>query len=159
MGGGKKRSVQIFSPCKGLEFEKREVQEMFHFLDAAGLTKVEDGELSLAFLPGDQHTRLHADFMGDPTPTDVITFPGESGEGMAGEICVSIDAAWEYARSHPGAFENELTLYLIHGYLHLAGYRDGKEDERRKMKNREQICLSALAKNGKIPFFTYNPDA
>ncbi len=132
---------------------------MFHFLDAAGLTQVKDGELSLAFLRGDRHTRLHADFMGDPTPTDVITFPGDSGEGMAGEICVSIDAAWEYARSHPGAFENELTLYLIHGYLHLAGYKDGKEEERREMRNREQICLSSLAKNGKIPLFTYNPDA
>ena len=132
---------------------------MFHFLDAAGLTQVKDGELSLAFLRGDRHTRLHADFMGDSTPTDVITFPGDSGEGMAGEICVSIDAAWEYARSHPGAFENELTLYLIHGYLHLAGYKDGKEEERREMRNREQICLSSLAKNGKIPLFTYNPDA
>ncbi len=131
---------------------------MFHFLDAAGLTQVEDGELSLAFLNGEQHGRLHADFMGDPTPTDVITFPGDFRAGLAGEICVSIDAAWEYAHSHPDTFENELTLYLIHGYLHLAGFGDKKEDERREMRNQEQICLSALAKNGKIPLFTYHPD-
>ncbi|MBC9867913.1 MAG: rRNA maturation RNase YbeY [Opitutae bacterium] len=128
---------------------------MFHFLDATGLWLVEVGELSLAFLNGEQHGRLHADFMGDPTPTDVITFPGDPRAGLAGEICVSIDAAWEYARSHPDSFENELTLYLIHGYLHLAGFKDGKEEERREMRDQEQICLSALVKNGKIPLFTY----
>lgn len=155
MGGSKIRSVQIFSPCKAFKFERREVEEMFHFLDATGIGQVEVGELSLAFLNGEQHSRLHADFMGDPTPTDVITFPGDFRAGLAGEICVSIDAAWEYARSRPDSFRNEITLYLIHGFLHLAGYKDGKEEERREMRNQEKICLSALAKEGKIPLFTY----
>ena len=159
MGKGTERSVQIFSPCKGLDFDRGEVEEMFHFLDAAGLARVGEGELSLAFLPGDQHSRLHADFMGDPTPTDVITFPGDSGADLAGEICVSIDAAREYVGACAGAFQNELTLYLIHGYLHLAGYRDETREERQAMREREKICLSALANNGKIPFFTYQPDA
>ena len=158
MGGGKKRNVQIFSPCKALKFEVRAVEAMFHCLDDSGLLQVADGELSLAFLNRGEHRRIHADFLNDPSPTDVITFPGDAREDLAGEICVSIDAAWEYARSHALKFENELTLYLVHGYLHLAGYKDKKDHEIQEIKNQEQICMSTLAKQGKIPLFMYQPD-
>src|SRR5665213_4112481 len=79
-------------------------------------------ELSIVFLTDPALAGLHAGFMGDPTPTDVITFAGEPALGSAGEICVSADAAARYA---PGRdFSLELTLYLVHGWLHLAGHDD-----------------------------------
>ena len=37
--------------------------------------------------------KIHADFMNDPTATDVITFAGDTAAGLAGEICVSADTA------------------------------------------------------------------
>ncbi|MDI1248541.1 MAG: rRNA maturation RNAse YbeY, partial [Lacunisphaera sp.] len=54
------------------------------------------GELSLVFLTDPALAQIHADFMADPTATDVITFEGDAAAGLAGEICVSADTAARY---------------------------------------------------------------
>lgn len=151
----KKRNVQIYSPCKALEFDSRAVAAIFHFLDETVPYRIPPGELSLAFLNQEAHGQLHADFLDDPGATDVITFPGETEEGMAGEICVSIDTAKSYSESHNIDFSAELCLYLIHGWLHLAGFDDLSEKDHQAMKKEEQVCLSALETKGIVPLFKY----
>jgi probable rRNA maturation factor len=61
--------------------------------------------------------RVHGDFLGDPTQTDVITFP-------YGEILVCPAVAREQSPGHGLAMEEEVLLYALHGLLHLAGYDD-----------------------------------
>ena len=53
----------------------------------------------------------------------VVTATGafDPAFGTAGEICVSADTAATYARTQARDFSAELTLYLVHGWLHLAG--------------------------------------
>ena len=111
--------------------------------------------MSLAFLEAEAHNQLHAKFLNDPSPTDVITFPGNTEEDIAGEICVSIDTAYSYAKIHDIDFSQELTLYLVHGWLHLAGFNDQDEKERQTMKKEEKECISILETNGMIPMFKY----
>ena len=41
-------------------------------------------------------------------------------------------------------FSRELSLYLIHGWLHLAGYDDRAEADRAKMREAEQLALSLI---------------
>ncbi|MEC7230880.1 MAG: rRNA maturation RNAse YbeY, partial [Verrucomicrobiota bacterium] len=56
-------------------------------------------------------------------------------------------------------FSRELSLYLIHGWLHLAGYNDRIESDRAEMRNAEQKALAILDKvNQAIEFKlkTYN---
>lgn len=155
----KKRKIQIYSPCKALEIDRSAIQSLFHFLDQSVSHDIPAGELSLAFLEQEAHCQLHADFLGDPTPTDVITFPGDPKEQLSGEICVSIDTARSYSENHGVDFSNELTLYLIHGWLHLAGFDDLNEKDRQAMKKEEQVCLSAVETNSMIPLFKYQTDA
>lgn len=157
MGTGKQRKVRIFSPCKALDFDHRMVETLFHFLDHSAPYKILPGELSLAFLDEKAHCQLHADFLNDPSPTDVITFPGDEVDGLAGEICVSIDMARQYALNNGVDFSSELTLYLVHGWLHLAGFDDRNEKDRQSMKKQEQVWMSALETNGRIPLFCYKP--
>ena len=95
------------------------------------------GELSLVFLTDPALAQIHADFMDDPTATDVITFEGDALAGLAGEVCVSADTAARYVGSALGptsqkTFARELTLYVVHGWLHLAGYDHGCEMEARE---------------------------
>ncbi len=61
--------------------------------------------------------RVHADFLGDPTETDVITFP-------YGEILVCPAVAQDRAASFGLEVEQEVVLYCLHGMLHLTGYDD-----------------------------------
>lgn len=111
------------------------------------------GELSLVFLTDPALAQLHADFLADPSTTDVITFEGDASFGSAGEICVSADTAAAYARQHGRDFSAELTLYVIHGWLHLAGYDDLQPAKKRRMRAAEARAQGILTAAGLAPRF------
>jgi probable rRNA maturation factor len=115
------------------------------------------GEISLVFLADPALAKLHADFLDDPTTTDVITFEGDPAFGTAGEICVSVDTAAAYAQEHRREFAEELTLYLVHGWLHLAGHDDLVPAKKRAMRRAEARAMKVLAAAKAIPAFTLKP--
>jgi len=96
---------------------------------------------------------LHARFFDDPAPTDVITFPGDLELSAAGEICVCADLAQDYAAQHDGDFARELALYLLHGYLHLAGYDDRQPAARARMRRAEKLGMRIIDQADAIPRF------
>lgn len=108
--------------------------------------------LTVTFVTDAELARLHGRFLNDPTPTDVITFPAAEGFGLAGEICVSADAA---ARQAPdaGHFSGELLLYVVHGWLHLAGHDDRRPAAKRRMRRAERAALAAIRRGGALPRF------
>jgi probable rRNA maturation factor len=117
------------------------------------------GELSLAFMSDAKLAQLHADFLDDPTTTDVITFEGQPEFGVAGEICVSADTAATYAQQHQRDFSEELTLYVVHGWLHLAGYDDLQPVKKRLMRAAEARAMKLLHAAQAVPVFTLKPAA
>ncbi len=122
-------------------------------LDRGGRFPCPPGELSLVFLGDEAMGRLHGEFLGDPAPTDVITFAGDPDMDFAGEICVSVDHALRYAAAHDADFSRELSLYLVHGYLHLAGFDDQTPEGRRRMRAAEKNALAALEISDNLPVF------
>jgi probable rRNA maturation factor len=111
------------------------------------------GELSLAFLTPAGLARLHATFLDDPSATDVITFDGAPGSGQAGEICVSAGAAAAFAARRGRGFSEELTLYVVHGWLHLAGHDDHTPAQKRRMRAAEARAMAVLQAHRLIPRF------
>lgn len=156
------RPVLVRNSHPRLRLDRRAVVRVIHTLDAHFFqSKVQNpkfqipqGELSLVFLTDPALARLHADFLGDPSTTDVITFAGDPGFGVAGEICVSVDTAAAYARKHRRNFSAELTLYLVHGWLHLAGFDDLVPAKKRRMRAAEACALRLLATTDCRPRFT-----
>ena len=153
------RSVSIANRHPRLRCDRRTVARVITVLDRAApqITRTErgapDGELSLVFLTDAALAQLHADFLGDPSTTDVITFAGDAAAGIAGEICVSADTAATYARKHRRDFSAELTLYLVHGWLHLAGFDDLAPAKKRAMRRAEGRAMQALRRAGAVPRF------
>ena len=115
------------------------------------------GSLSVAFLDRSRHSRIHGDFLKDFRPTDVITFPADPTEEMAGEICVSVDQAIEEAANREVAFAHELSLYLIHGWLHLVGFDDKEEQDQKIMRREERKALDFVEDLGLWPDFLLAP--
>lgn len=160
------REILIANRYPRLRLKRSDVTRVIHVLDAnptaLGLpaARIPQGELSLVFLNDRALAELHADFLDDPTTTDVITFEGESGPEIpdeartAGEICVSVDTAATYARAHGHDFSTELTLYLVHGWLHLAGFDDLIPAKKRVMRRAEARALKLLQQADAVPRFS-----
>lgn len=156
----KSRPVAIAVRHPRLRLDRHTVHRAIRVLDAnhAALATrysslANTRELSLVFLTDAALAQLHGDFLGDPSPTDVITFEGEPSLGTAGEICVSVDTAAAYARKHRRDFAAELTLYVVHGWLHLAGYDDLVPAKKRAMRRAERRALELLHRADCLPRF------
>lgn len=148
-----RRTVEVSLEHPQLRVEPTAVRRLIHCLDAYHRYQVPRGTLSIAFLTNAVIGSIHADFMNDPSPTDVITFPGTPPED-AGEICVSVDYAIRAARRFHSTPTYELQLYLVHGWLHLAGFDDRTQRQKRRMRMAEREMMSLLARSAKdIPFF------
>lgn len=156
------RPCVIANRHRRLRVDRRAVARAVQALDAAharlGTPRgrpAPAGELSVAFLTDAALAELHGRFLDDPTPTDVITFPADPALGTGGEICVSADAARRVARARGGDPAAELTLYLVHGWLHLAGHDDRTPAARRAMRRAEARALRVLTAAGARPAFRW----
>ena len=150
------RLIEIRNVHPRLRFSKNAVAKVIHTLDRhpekfKGSCPV--GELSLAFLTDKALAKLHADFLNDPPTTDVITFEGSPRRGTAGEICVSADTADTFASTNNKNFSEELSLYVVHGWLHLAGYDDLQPQKKRRMRAAEARAMKLLRATTAIPPF------
>ena len=151
------RPLDIHNAHPRLRLDKKAVARVVAILDehrAKFIGGCPDGELSLAFMTDAKLAKLHGDFLDDPTTTDVITFEGQPEFGVAGEVCVSADTAAAYAKEHKRDFSEELTLYVVHGWLHLAGYDDLVPAKKRKMRAAEARAMKLLHTANAVPVFT-----
>jgi len=82
--------------------------------------------------------RVHGDFFGDPTETDVITFP-------YGEILVCPAVARDRVAEYGLKLEEEVLLYCLHGLLHLVGYDDKTPALAREMEEAQARLLEQVA--------------
>jgi probable rRNA maturation factor len=167
------RSIVLSNRHPRLRLDRRAVTRAIRLLDAHAAeigvhtTAFLAGEISLAFLTDAELAQLHAQFLDDPSVTDVITFEGDPALGSAGEICVSVDAALRHfagrqkpagvrpraARVSGEEFSAELTLYVVHGWLHLGGYDDLQPAKKRAMRRAEQRALALLRAHDALPRF------
>lgn len=93
-------------------------------------------EIEVSIVTDEEIGRVHADFLGDPEPTDVITF-------HHGEILVSADTATRRGSEHGNDIDRELALYVVHGLLHLAGWNDEDPAEQKAMHALQDKILAA----------------
>ena len=117
------------------------------------------GNLSIAFLDRSSHSQIHGNFLKDFRPTDVITFPADPAESIAGEICVSVDQAIEESGVRGIPFARELSLYLVHGWLHLVGFDDKVEEDRKIMRREESKVLGLIENLELWPDFLLAPSS
>jgi probable rRNA maturation factor len=87
---------------------------------------------------GDERTRELTD--SAPNRTDARR---ACGARLEGEIVVSAEMAVSVAPEHQWDADSELTLYVLHGLLHLCGYDDLTPEEQSIMRCREQSALRA----------------
>lgn len=103
--------------------------------EAPALPDLEEVEISL--VTDGVIGQVHAEFLGDPGPTDVITF-------AHGEILISTETAVRQAEDHRQPPDRETALYLIHGLLHLNGHEDESEEGFLTMQRLQESILQEV---------------
>lgn len=78
--------------------------------------------------------------------TDIITFNLSETGTIRAEIYISIDRIRENARKFGGSFKSELHRVIFHGVLHLCGYKDKTNPEKKKMRGKEEFYLALYLK-------------
>lgn len=121
-------------------------EEQLHDVVSFGLAQMRvhpDAELAIVLVDEGAMEQLHLQWMGEPGPTDVLSFPmdelrpgrdGEtSAEGILGDIvlCPTVAATQAEAAGH--SVMAELSMLSIHGLLHLLGYDHAEPEEEKEM--------------------------
>lgn len=97
-------------------------------------------ELSVSLVEPDEMARLHEQYLGEPGPTDVLSFPQhdrpttDDVPKLLGDVVICPAVA---ASQNPDAAA-EIRLLVVHGILHLLGYDHETEDKRAEMWERQE---------------------
>ncbi len=99
--------------------------------------------LSFVFCTDDFLLNINRQFLKHDYYTDVITFDYSiKSNKIYGEIYISIDRVKENAKSINTSYKNEIHRVIIHGLLHLCGYKDKTAKEVKTMRTKEDQYLS-----------------
>ncbi len=104
-------------------------------------------ELSLSFVTNSAIKLLNRKYRSSFQATDVLAFsmgPVRGGMNLLGDVVISVEKASSQARRLGEPFEKELVRLIIHGILHLIGYRDKRKSDRIRMFNRQEGILSVI---------------
>jgi rRNA maturation RNase YbeY len=88
---------------------------------------------------------LNQEFLNHEGDTDILTFDySENPEDgiIHGECCISPNMIREQAKVWGVSFEDEMHRVLVHGLLHLLGYDDQTDQDKRTMRRLEEEALS-----------------
>ena len=101
------------------------------------------GDLNFIFCSDPHLHQMNLTYLNHDAFTDIITFDNsEAVEQISGDIFISIDRVKENAALVTSDFEQELYRVIIHGVLHLIGYNDKSAEEKTRMREKEDACLS-----------------
>lgn len=145
------REIDLVNQATDFQCQDVEIKKMLHALDQSSLFPIPDGDLCIVFVNTKQCCQIHQQHFHDPSPTDVMTFPGDPEDEHAGDIIICLEYAVDAAVEYHQPFADEVTLYIIHGWLHLAGFRDKTEAEQQQMRAAEQALMNYIRSGAGIP--------
>lgn len=99
------------------------------------------GDISYVFMSDDQLLEVNRQFLQHDYYTDIITFPFSEGKVLSADICISTDRVKENAQTYEVLFEEELRRVMIHGVLHLMGWKDTTDEDKVAMRDKETLLL------------------
>lgn len=109
------------------------------------------GDINYLFTNDEEVLKVNQEFLGHDYYTDIITFdtsdygfPGADEDKVSSDIVISVDTVRENAALYGATFEDELHRVIIHGILHLIGYDDHEEEDKREMREAEDRALLLL---------------
>ncbi len=106
-----------------------------------GLEKKQTGEISFVFTTDEELLKINQQFLKHDTYTDIITFDYCQKKIISGDIMISVERVEENAKKLDIDFEEEIKRVMIHGVLHLCGYKDKTKTDKEVIRKKENWAL------------------
>jgi len=104
-------------------------------------------QLNYIFCSDDFLLKLNQKHLNHNYFTDILTFDNsDTKKEIEGDIFISIDRVRDNAKTLKTLLHHELNRVIIHGVLHLCGYKDKTQLEQQKMRTKEDFYLKELEK-------------
>lgn len=84
---------------------------------------------------------MNREYLNHDYDTDVITFDYTEGDTVSGDVFISVEQVRINARKYEQEFDKELRRVMVHGVLHLIGFGDAEQDEKKLMRKMENDAL------------------
>jgi probable rRNA maturation factor len=136
--------IAIASPQEIVPIDRKRLREAVRsVLEGEAIA---DADISLAFVNNETIHQLNKRYLNHDEPTDVLSFPLSEANArtLAGELVIGVEVARAQAAERKHDVQAELTLYVIHGLLHLCGFDDKSDQATAEMRARERHYLKQL---------------
>jgi probable rRNA maturation factor len=115
-------------------------------VDVVRNEKKNPGNINFLFTSDEEVLQMNIRYLQHDTYTDIITFDSGEGGTVAGDITISVDRVRDNASRFNTSFADEMHRVIIHGILHLCGYKDKTVAQRSVMRKKEDEALRKLKK-------------
>lgn len=102
------------------------------------------GEISIILCSDKYLLIINIEYLKHNYYTDIITFNYVEGNTISGDLFISLDRIKENSSLFNTSLKKELYRVIFHGLLHLTGYNDKTDEEKRIMKEKEDLYLSEV---------------
>ena len=138
--------ITIINQQKKIPISKRAIKKLV--LKTFKILKANlAGELTIVYVDNRTIQKLNYKYLSKPRPTDVLCFDLSEKDRFTGNIVISTEKAWENSRLFKTSAIWETKLYLIHGILHLLGFKDKRVKDRERMQRKTLQILREISKN------------
>lgn len=115
-------------------------------------------ELDITVVNDKRMSVFNRKFLNHSGTTDVISFPqrdeNDRTTNILGDIVVCAERAKQQSKFFDTNFNQEFGLYIIHGILHLLGYDDQIESEKKIMEKQQLLWFNEFVKNNQSIFIS-----
>jgi probable rRNA maturation factor len=149
--------IEVNDSQRALKVNRKRLAELAR--SVLGNEKCLSAVISLTLVDNRMIHELNVRYLQHDYPTDVLSFllecevdpkmlpipktaPRGYGKRLEGEIIVSVEMAKQTAAKYQWKPQDELSLYVVHGLLHLCGYDDRRPKDLAVMQHRERELLA-----------------
>ena len=140
--------MAVIYQAEGIKFpdiKRRNTTSWIRFVTEIYQKRV--GDISYIFCSDEVILKVNKEYLQHDYYTDIITFDYTEGDTISGDLFISLDTVRSNSEQFGTLFQDELDRVIIHGILHLCGFKDKTPEEEKQMRELEEQALS-LRKNG-----------
>lgn len=102
------------------------------------------GDINVIFCSDEHLLEMNRSHLAHDYFTDIITFDFTIEDEISGDLYISFDRIQDNAQERGLAVENETYRVIIHGVMHLCGYKDKTKKDIAMMRQQEEKCLAKI---------------